>query len=320
MTLIWASTNYYERVPYANEKDLESAILQVQERLFGTSCVYLDVKKKVDKNIPDGYLIDLKSYPPRLYVVENELAEHDSLRHIAVQLLEFSLSIVNEPRKIHQVLMNALKENPIALSKCNEYWSKNEFRNIDHFLDVMVHKDFAALLIIDEMPERLNTILATRLKFPVETIELVRYQNHDGQQFYTFEPFSPSAISIITKSNALARDPDNINTVVVPANIDGFNEVFIGENRWYAIRLGVLRPQIKYLAVYQTAPRSAITYFAPISSIEPWQDSGKFVVNFADEPQKLDMPIQRGSRLKHLQNILYTNLDRLRSAKTLDDL
>jgi hypothetical protein len=35
---------------------------------------------------PDGYLIDPSGQVPRLYVVENELAAHDPLRHIAVQI------------------------------------------------------------------------------------------------------------------------------------------------------------------------------------------------------------------------------------------
>jgi hypothetical protein len=52
------------------------------------------VKKKIGKkgglrNIPDGYLIDLSDAKPRLFVVENELAVHDPLRHIAVQILQF---------------------------------------------------------------------------------------------------------------------------------------------------------------------------------------------------------------------------------------
>lgn len=59
-------------------------------------------------------------------------------------------------------------------------------------------------------------------------------------------------------------------------------DTFVGENRWYAIRIhGTMRPQIKHIALYQAAPKSAITHIAPVKSSEPWKDSGKFVVNFA---------------------------------------
>src|SRR5579859_1466468 len=103
MRMVWSSGGAYRRVEYANEADLETAIIEVQRELFGVNRIYLDVKKKIGtrgvmQNIPDGYLIDLTGAKPRLYVVENERADHDLLRHIAVQLLQFSLSFEAEPR------------------------------------------------------------------------------------------------------------------------------------------------------------------------------------------------------------------------------
>jgi len=42
--------------------------------------------------------LDLSSIKePKLFLVENELAKHDPLRHIAVQILEFSLSFMPIP-------------------------------------------------------------------------------------------------------------------------------------------------------------------------------------------------------------------------------
>src|ERR1017187_9643004 len=87
MNLIWTGSGPYRRVGYSSEADLEAAILQVQTQLFGSNRIYLDVKKKIGtksglRNIPDGYLLDLGGRKPRLYVVENELASHEPLRHI----------------------------------------------------------------------------------------------------------------------------------------------------------------------------------------------------------------------------------------------
>src|ERR1041385_8654940 len=101
--IIWSQGESYWLVNYASENDLEKSIVEVSSDLFGPSRIYLDIKKKIgskgsQQNIPDGYLVDLSGRKPRLYVVENELAAHDPLRHIAVQILQFSLSFEAELR------------------------------------------------------------------------------------------------------------------------------------------------------------------------------------------------------------------------------
>jgi hypothetical protein len=113
-----------------------------------------------------------------------------------------------------------------------------------------------------------------------------------------------------------------VNTIVVPAREDGFREVFLGENRWYEIRIHhSVIPGIKYIAAYQVAPVSAITHWALVKNIEPWQDSGKFVVNFAKPAKEMKpIPLVPKSRVKALQNLRYTSFDRLQRAKTLDEV
>ena len=46
---------------------------------------------------------------------------------------------------------------------------------------------------------------------------------------------------------------------------------------------GSMIPKINHAAVYQVNPTSAITHIAPVSSIEPWKDTDKKVINFADK-------------------------------------
>ena len=334
MSLIWTRGGSYRRINYASESDLEATILQVQAELFGAGRIYLDIKKKIGskggtRNIPDGYLLDLSGRKPRLYVVENELASHDPLRHIAVQILEFSLSFETDQRAVKAILFSAVQEQPVIRQKCEGYASSHEFRNLDHMLEYLVYEaPFAALVVIDEIPEDLENVLTRRFRFGVEVLELARYENDKGDRFYHFEPFlADLAEDVISMAEAGEQvreriDLDEVDTVVVPARGDGFEEVFMGENRWYEIRIhGTMRPQIKYIAAYRVAPVSAITHVAPVSSIETWKDGGKFVVNFA-EPAKEIGPIAlvKGGRVKPLQNLRYTTRRKLESAKTLDEV
>jgi hypothetical protein len=116
--------------------------------------------------------------------------------------------------------------------------------------------------------------------------------------------------------------PPEIDTVVVPARKEGFEEVFIGEDRWYKVRIhGAIRPQIKYIAVYQVAPKSAITHIAPVKSIKPWKDSGKVVLNFTEAAKEIGpIKLVKKGRVKAPQSLRYTTRERLLSAKTLDDI
>src|SRR6266481_3287229 len=195
MSTFWTPSGLFRRTGFQSEANLEGAINQVKAELFGQHRIYLDVKRKIGakaglRNIPDGYLIDLSGQRPRLFVVENELASHEPLRHIAVQILEFSLSFEAEPRAIKTILFDALHKQPEAKSRCETYATSHGFRNLDHLLETLVFEGpFAALVVIDEIPENLENVLARRFQFGVEVLELAHYENTAGEHVYKFEPF-----------------------------------------------------------------------------------------------------------------------------------
>ncbi|HUN05532.1 MAG TPA: hypothetical protein PLQ56_02985 [Aggregatilineales bacterium] len=330
-SIIWSGGEIYNLVEYADERDLEKAILEVRSELFGLSRIYLDVKKKIgqkgsQRNIPDGYLVDLSGSKPLLFVVENELAVHDPLRHVAVQILQFSLSFESEPRTVRTIVFDAINSDSVVKSQCEDYVRRNHFRNLDHLIDVMVFESpFAALVIIDSIPDKLEKILAEKFRFGVEVLSLARYENASGKRLYFFEPFlSDIPIPVRdTGSQSNGRvETIEIDTVVVPAHAEGFQRAFLGENNWHAIRIhGTVRPQIKYIAAYQIRPISAITHVAPVRAIEPYGDEGKYIVYFAEPAKEITpVPMLKNGKIKTFQNLRYTTLDRLMSASNLDEV
>src|SRR5215213_1741480 len=156
--MLWSKEASYHLEPFEREAEFESAIREVSSVLFGPDRIYLEVKKLIGvkgktQNIPDAYLIDLSSpKQPLLWVVENELASHDPLRHIAVQILQMSLSFQATPQKVKAIVKGALEKEATGWKRCEEYAKINGFQNIDFLLEVMIHRNtFGALVVIDEL-------------------------------------------------------------------------------------------------------------------------------------------------------------------------
>jgi hypothetical protein len=120
--------------------------------------------------------------------------------------------------------------------------------------------------------------------------------------------------------------PQNKNsdkdTIVVPAREQGFKEVFIGENRWYEVLINSnMINDIKYIAVYRKAPISAVTHFAKVRNIEPWEDSGKYVVNFEGSAKEIEhIKLVPQGKVRAPQSRRYTSFEKLQNSKNMDDL
>ncbi len=114
---------------------------------------------------------------------------------------------------------------------------------------------------------------------------------------------------------------EQIDTVVVPAKKEGFENTFLGENCWHAIRIsGGMLTKIKYVAAYQTQPVSAITHYAPVERIESYGESGKYKLIFSEKAISLG-PIPYGNAPKGaMQGPRYTTLQNLKTAKSLNDI
>lgn len=112
-----------------------------------------------------------------------------------------------------------------------------------------------------------------------------------------------------------------IDTVVVPANEEGFRETFLGENAWYAIRIsGAMLNRLKYIAAYRTKPISAVTHFARVKHIEPYGDGAKYKVVFAGPAEEIPSIPFGDATSGAMQGPRYTTYAKLRSAKKVSEL
>lgn len=324
----------FNLIQYETEQEFERAIVAHVKDIFGERRIYLDCKRRIGakdgkQSVPDAYLIDVSSpRDPQLYVVENEISGHDLFKHIGVQLLQFSVSFAQAGSTIKHILFDEICAEPHAKARCEKYAEEGGFRNLDHFLESLVlDKKCRALVIIDEETDDLHAV-TKNLGFPVEIIESAPMSTTKGSTSIASIHFSLMLKPLTWKSadneptqQRRPRDPSDLDTIVVPALADGFEKVFLGQNRWYAVRIHPsMIPQLEHVAVYRTAPVSAITHYAPIRSIEPWENTGKMVINFAEPAKEIGpLKLTKNGRVKHLQGLRYTKFDRLKSATSLDE-
>ena len=122
----------------------------------------------------------------------------------------------------------------------------------------------------------------------------------------------------VDASFCIAEEKD---TIIVPAQKEGFDREFINNNCWFAIRIsGGMLEKIKYIAAYQTSPVSAITHYAPVEKIEPYGEEGKYKLIFSENARTVG-PIPFDNAPKgSMQGSKYTSLSRLISAKRITDI
>tara|TARA_B110001454_G_scaffold101549_1_gene95916 strand:- start:14258 stop:15277 length:1020 start_codon:yes stop_codon:yes gene_type:complete len=325
----------YQQYEHSSEESFEKIVVALSLEIFGRESIYVDIKKRVKGGdiitIPDGYLIDLADPEnPNLYVIENEIVSHDPFKHIGIQLLKFATSFDEGKVTIRNFLMEEISKNEASLKKLEKACSNSSYRNIDNYLDSAVYREFKAIVVIDEAREELYNVLE-KIRASISVIELKTFQNDSGDFFYQFNslyeelgedvvtekrPSNSSADAMERKRNRRAK----CDTVVVPAREEGFKKVFLGENRWYAIRIGAaMKDKIKYIASYEKSPISAITYVAKVKEIRPYKDTGKYEVIFEAPAEKIE-PIKLQDSNMSPQGPVYIEYEKIKNSKNLDEL
>lgn len=312
--------NRFQKVKFSNEDELEQAVKEHAEDIFGKKSLYIDIKKRVKlrKNsfisIPDGYVIDFRN-APQLWVVENELSTHDSFKHIGIQLLKFAAQFSEGSFRIKELLLNAINESKELKEKAKSLVKKSEFINISEALDFAVYKnEFGFVIVIDEITDDLSSVTRELAKQP-ELIQIQKFAS-GKQTAYVFNELLKEFDEAKSTKVKEARD---IDTMVAPARAEGHKDAFLKEKAWWAVRISSsVIPRLKYLAMYEVGPVSAIKWVGKIQAIKPYEDTGKYKIHLS-EIFKIG-PIKMGEGRLAPQSPRYTKFELLKKAKTLADI
>lgn len=313
----------YTQYTYPKETDFERMIVENSDKIFGSTGIYFDIKKligtpKKGAAIPDGYFLDLTFHnDPRLYLVEVELNSHDVYGHIGEQILRFGISTETDKYKIKNCLLSEVNKDDSKKQKLLTYFSKSKYDNISELLDKVIFDNKpAAIIVIDEATDELYNVMA-QLTMSTEVIEAQSYVCRD-KKIHRFSPFKDEVLTDLSPD----IDADELDTIVVPAREEGFNEEFLKNNRWFAIRISsAMIDKIKYIAAYQVAPISGITHVAEVERIEKYKDTNKYIVFFkADTTKKLNKISLGQKKGMAPQAPRYSSYKTILTAKTLDEL
>lgn len=327
MERIVSGNDIYYLKEYQLEKDFEQDVVANYRHIFGNNTVYIDIKKKIGDSIvtiPDGYLLDFTfTNNPRLYIIENELGIHDAYKHIGTQLLKFAVSYKQSRLKIKQYILDYLSKSPTNMTFIESKASEMDYRNIDAMLESMIYRDTVdAIVIIDNSSAELENVLS-HLSMKIDIIEFKAYENGAGNRLYKFIPFNNEVKEFVAaRSGAKNVSPEDIDTIVVPAQEEGFQSAFIESNAWWQIRISVsMLDKIKYIAAYRTAPVSAITHVAEVDRIERYKDTNKYILYFRESAKAIPhIELDKDKKGVAPQASRYTNYARLMSATKLSEV
>lgn len=315
--------NTYQYYRYTKEAEFERMIVNNADKIFGTDGIYFDIKKLIGKpkkgaSIPDGYFLDLTFHnDPRLYFIEVELNSHDVYGHIGEQILRFGISSETDKYKIKNLLVSYINKDNKKKEKLEDYFKKSTYNNINELLDRVVFENKpSTIVVIDEETEELNNVM-NQLTMSTERIEAQTYIC-GNKKLHRFSPFKDEIMSEIKPDT----DADELDTIIIPAREEGFNDEFIQNEQWFAIRISnTMLNKIKYIAAYQVAPISSITHIAEVESIELYKDTKKYIVKFKKGSLKEIDKISIGNKKGLVpQNPRYSSYKNLMKSKTLDDL
>lgn len=329
MTKILIGDKEFILTSFQTEAELEKVVVQNYTKIFGENTYYFDLKKGIRHKkgdlltIPDGYLIKFKSQPIMI-IIENELSTHDPVNHIGLQFVKFQSALTDTSKyNVKKFLTEYLKDNPDEEKKLMSLLETTPYKDVSTLFDeILLDNEIGYAIIIDETTEQLERIVKP---FAPEIIVLKKFQFNDELIYHVeSDSYQQEYVQTTKTSNKKGmRSLPEIDTIVCPAQEDGFNEVFLKEHRWFQIRIHPSKiPKMKYLAMYESAPISAINYIGEIAEIKPYKNTGKYELVLRGPAQKLKTPIKLSNDYPNLapQGPKYTIKSLFEGAKKLEDI
>ena len=318
---ILVGNKIFVRSKFSDENELEKAVVDKSREIFGVESLYIDVKRKIKgkrvgfTNIPDGYVIDFRE-SPRLWVVENELSTHDSFNHIGIQLLKFATQFSEGSYALKELILKHIESDLNIKSIVQKLSSRRGFSNISLALDQAIFKnEYGFVVVIDEVSEELYQVTRELARQP-ELVTIVKYESGKETIYLVDELLE----EVDHSKSKKVKEIREIDTMVAPARAGGHKRAFIEQKAWWAVRIApTILPKLKYLAMYEVRPISAIRWIGKIDSIEPYEDTGKYKI-YLSEIYKLPKSIKLGDPRNTPYGPRYTKYELLEKAKTLGDI
>jgi hypothetical protein len=324
MAKIILQNNEYSLYDFENEAEFEKAVIENQKFLFGRDSIYIDVKRRIGqvnhRGIPDAFLIDFyDTKKPQLYIVENEIASHDVYSNITEQIARFGTSIVSSANQIRNILIKAIEDDTKTKKEIENYLPQTVFKNIAELMIYLTEEnDIKIVVAINEITADLNLSFKI-FKNPPDIVLLQRYVSGNNISYY-YEPMRDEIEDIETEKSKTGEAVE-FNMVVCAAFEDGFKHAYMENNAWWAIRLSQeAREKLKYLAIYEKAPVAHINHYAEIDRIEPYKDTGKYILFLKNKKTVKPIKLGTGKRGEAPQAPRYTTLEKLLSAKSVSEL
>ncbi len=112
---------------------------------------------------------------------------------------------------------------------------------------------------------------------------------------------------------------EEIDTIICSAREYGFKSVFLDKKQWYSIRISSgLLPKLKYLAIYEVSPVSAIRWAGKIEKIEKYEGGPKYILYLSEIFQV--GPVKADSQKFAPQGSRFTCFDILSTATKISEI
>lgn len=327
MAYILFKDKKYSLLDFESETEFEKAVIENKDYLFGSEAVYLDIKKLMGngeshhKGIPDGYLIDFfDKKSPQLYFVENELISHDIYRHITEQLARFSAITISSHAQIRNTLLKYIRDNRKLTKQLQEKIKTTQFHNIEELMVFVTEQQKIRIVVaINEETSELNEALNVFKDRPNIAV-LQRYVCRK-EIVYEYEPMRNEIEDLETTTSRGKRKQSEFDTVVCAAFEEGFKHAYVKSDAWWAIRLSQeARSKLKHLAIYEKAPVGEIKNIAEISHIEPYRDTGKYIVYLKNKKRIKPIKLDKGKPGVAPQAPRFTTFGKIQKAQKISEL